>query len=477
MDIFNSEIRTNLDFMKDIWVNYPENRSRREFIAKKWWNALYNGSEVEEPRGFLEDGMKILLKFKEFTRNNKELTSKLVGDYFSRIKEKYDSEIFNELSEGDISKLDMMTKMEIKRFLAGRDNRMKNHLLDEAKKKRFKKKVERYNNMWDGVNGEITEYFSLEYEKMKRLRDTLGDSLMNRIGWDLSSYDNKEIFDIEELNNISLEDEKLNYLLKLLGKKEKKNRDSLNLWNGKISPNKKDLLGIHLSNDLIRLLPWELSQVHNRYLRSYFHSKYIENRLTTYLLSDQDEDISEDRDKPKGDSNGPYIICIDTSSSMAGFPEKLAKASVLYLLKVALEEGRKAYVIAFSGEKVIGEFEMTSDDGIQKALKFLKKTFHGGTDFITPIKRSIELIEKKRYKNADVLMVSDGIVKIPKEFLFHLDKVKKKLKFKIYSLIINNKEIEDLISDKVLYYNFKKRNIVKGSEYQFHNRSFITNHG
>ena len=48
---------------------------------------------------------------------------------------------------------------------------------------------------------------------------------------------------------------------------------------------------------------------------------------------------------------GPFIVCIDASGSMRGFPEQCAKAIAFALMQIALAEERDCYVIIFSTEK------------------------------------------------------------------------------------------------------------------------------
>jgi uncharacterized protein with von Willebrand factor type A (vWA) domain len=92
--------------------------------------------------------------------------------------------------------------------------------------------------------------------------------------------------------------------------------------------------------------------------------------------------------------------------------------------------------------------------------------------------RCIELIEKKGYVKSDVLMISDGIVEVSDEFIEYIERIKKRFKFKIYSLIISSKNVKNLFSDKILYYEYKKKmDANRSSEYQFYNRSFLSNHG
>jgi uncharacterized protein with von Willebrand factor type A (vWA) domain len=478
MDIFDKRVRNNFDIMKNIWINYPETRLKREFIAKNWWMALYEGKSPQEAKGFLEETMEVLSIFKDMTIGNEILCNKLIGDYFAKVKEKYDHEIYGEMVGEKKRLMDLFIKSEIKSLLQDSDGRMENIFLEESEYKAYRKKVEKYREMWKDIQGEVTDHFQLEYDKMKKMRDILGDSMMDKMGWDLSRVDKKTLFDLGELDRLALEDEKLNYLLNMLGKKEKKKNLDLDMSEIQNSPNKKELLGVHLSNDLVRLLPSELSLMHNEHLRRYFHAKYIENRLSTYLLSDMDEDLNPG-DKNNEDAQGPIILCIDTSSSMKGLPERLAKASTLFLLKKAQKKGRKIYIIAFSGEGSLREFEVAqSSDGIEGALEFFNWEFYGGTDYLTPMTRCIELIEKKGYVKSDVLMISDGIVEVSDEFIEYIERIKKRFKFKIYSLIISSKNVKNLFSDKILYYEYKKKmDANRSSEYQFYNRSFLSNHG
>lgn len=475
MDIFDKEVASDIEIMRDIWVNYPETRVKRVETAKKWWTNLYEGKETNEINSLIDISMESLNNFKVMTRGNKKLCSKIVGEYFTILKDKYDNEIFSSITGDDNKVIDALTKLEIKRFLEAKENKMENRFLKEASKKAKLKKVESYGDMWEEIRGEVDSYFEMEYEKMVKLRKALGDSLMDKLGWDLTFVDDKGAFYLEELYNTALDDERLNYLLNLIGKEEMKKKVKSDDEDIRLSSGvKKELLGIHLSNDLIRLLPSELSLIHNKHLRVYFHSKYIENRLNTYLLAGEATD-GEIKSEEKKSSKGPIILCLDTSSSMNGFPEVLAKASTLFLLRKAIDEGRKVYLIGFSGTGKLKEIEITNN--LDATLEFFKESFHGGTDYILPMERSIELIAKKRYRKADVLMVTDGVAKVSGTFIERVEEIKKKLDFKIYSLVINNKNVENLFSDKLLYYHYKKRNIRKGPEYQFHNRGFVTSHG
>lgn len=77
---------------------------------------------------------------------------------------------------------------------------------------------------------------------------------------------------------------------------------------------------------------------------------------------------------------GPIILCLDTSASMAGDRERIAKALALEVLRGAHRQGRQAYLYAFSGPQQVEELELKCDPGSLNALlSFLAGSFQGGT--------------------------------------------------------------------------------------------------
>ncbi len=55
--------------------------------------------------------------------------------------------------------------------------------------------------------------------------------------------------------------------------------------------------------------------------------------------------------------------------------------------------------------------------GSKDLLRFLSKGFGGGTDFKTPLKRAVVIIENETvFENADVLMITDGYCDIGSDF-------------------------------------------------------------
>lgn len=214
--------------------------------------------------------------------------------------------------------------------------------------------------------------------------------------------------------------------------------------------NKNEIFGINKSNDLARMLSSELVNLEDENLKYLFYAKYLENNLMTYEIKGENE-FEKDEIKDKITNKGPIVVCLDTSGSMKGNPLQRAKALVLAIVKILQKENRNLHIIIFGAKEQYEEFEVNIEREIVETIKFLKKGYDGGTDFETPLKRAMELIENSgEYKKADILMVTDGACKLSFTFKKKIREEKERLNFKIYTVICGADRIERDFSDSVL---------------------------
>ena len=219
----------------------------------------------------------------------------------------------------------------------------------------------------------------------------------------------------------------------------------------KVAKIKRDeLFGINKSGNISRMLPSELLNLEDENLKYLFYTKYLENSLLTYEIKGKDE-IEKKETEEKISNKGPIVVCLDTSGSMKGTPLLRAKALVLSITKILREENRELYVILFGAKGQFQEISLEGEEDICRAIKFLKKSYEGGTDFETPLRRGIEIIsEKENYRKADILMVTDGSCRISYQFKRVLKEEKERLDFKIYTVICEADRVEKDFSDGVI---------------------------
>lgn len=208
--------------------------------------------------------------------------------------------------------------------------------------------------------------------------------------------------------------------------------------------------GLTRSDDISRLLPSEAATLARGMTvptsKLIFYAKLIEKSLQTYERDGWGEfptQINIDRReiRPTAD-RGPILLCVDTSGSMRGPRELVAKALTLECMRAAKIQERGCYVFAFAGVREVRELELNMDPkSIENLLEFLEKTFNGGSNFNAPIQMCLDRLTQAQWANSDILLVSDGELRQPQhEIMRKLSGAKDKLGLRVHGLILGSPE-------------------------------------
>lgn len=285
--------------------------------------------------------------------------------------------------------------------------------------------------------------------------------------WDMSSntFETSGFELLETFAKLLEEDESLQELANLLGKQaraqatfEKEMRDKIVIkteWHAKPAY-RGEIQGLKYSNDIAASLPSEIALLKNANTKKLFQLKFAQKQLLSFDFQNEvpktkqeieTEEVSIEKKEPKG----PIIICVDTSGSMHGTPENIAKTVTFALAKIAINEERKCFVISFSTDietlevKPNEDVELTSvkdENYIQKLVQFLGMSFNGGTDAELALKKAIQMLkgegEETGYSNADVLMISDFVMANLSDDLSLAIEAEKNKNTSFYSLVIGN---------------------------------------
>ena len=177
---------------------------------------------------------------------------------------------------------------------------------------------------------------------------------------------------------------------------------------------KEEICGVELGADLANLIPQEFSLLNDDDLEILFDLKLLEKRLFCFekqgLVEKQIKDVKEiEKQKPKeqkSKNKGAIILCVDTSGSMSGEPEMVAKALTLFMASRARRKNRACYLINFSSDI---KCEDLSEQGWGERLNsFLRLSFGGGTDVGKALEKGVEMMSKDEFEKSDLLVVSDG---------------------------------------------------------------------
>lgn len=175
--------------------------------------------------------------------------------------------------------------------------------------------------------------------------------------------------------------------------------------------------GIERSGEIARMLPAEAALLGHPKLRLLWHARRAERALLTYRVEGieveqtwVERDTHEERESPvPRPDRGPIIAVIDTSGSMHGLPEQVAKAIVLEAVRTAHAEKRRCFVYSFSGPGQVEALELDlSPEGVGRLLVFLCMSFGGGTDAHEPLTRVVTQLRTNHWKKADVVIATDG---------------------------------------------------------------------
>ena len=209
---------------------------------------------------------------------------------------------------------------------------------------------------------------------------------------------------------------------------------------------KEEIIGLKLGKDLEYVIPSELALMADPETAILFDLKYLESKLVCFELQgtafqDEQQEITTEIEIKEDNKLGPMILCVDTSGSMSGIPENIAKAMSLYLGNKAKAEQRKCFVINFSTG--IETFEISATKGIADLISFLSKSFHGGTDAAPALRYALSLCQSENYEKADILMISDFVMGSLSETLLSDIKKQREKGNQFHSLVIGNLFMEN----------------------------------
>ena len=184
---------------------------------------------------------------------------------------------------------------------------------------------------------------------------------------------------------------------------------------------------LELGNNLSRALTSELATLASPKTIPLFLQKYQRKQIKQYQ-----------RREPIYKGMGDIICCLDESISTRGDPAAWGKAVALTLLEIAADSGRSFALIHFadSGDFKTDLFrpgEYTMQDKLSAAETFL----NGGTDFQTPMKEALRLIENEGFENADIVFITDGECALPQEYLEQLHQEQAARRFTVTGVLLD----------------------------------------
>lgn len=198
--------------------------------------------------------------------------------------------------------------------------------------------------------------------------------------------------------------------------------------------------GVRQGNAVEQLLPMELGSYASPMTKMDFLRRYAEGQTLQYDTKGREQL-----------GKGPIILCLDQSGSMNS-QDTISKGFALALMSIARKQRRDFAWIPFSSTAsdpmMYERGKISVQDMIQLATVFLG----GGTSFVPPLKKASEVIKRSRFKQADIIFVTDGEAHVNERFLNIWNELKGKKGFSVLSLLLGTESIEGVegFSDRIV---------------------------
>ena len=284
-------------------------------------------------------------------------------------------------------------------------------------------------------------------EAEKALRALLTDK---DFGWDLEDGigDEQDWEPLELCAQHLAQDPALTRIAELIGRDWRSRQSSPPLPGRETEPGKGEIRGITWGRAWSDAVSSELSLLASKETAEVFFVKEAESRLLVwdYFTPAAPPKLVEDQQNALNrNERGPIIAVLDTSGSMRGEPEKVAKAAVLALARIAWQEGRPCLLINFSS--AVRVLDITDlKHNLSPFLAFLRFSFHGGTDLTPALREALKYLAEGRFRDADVLVLSDfATPKIPSGLRTALRRQQEQ-GTKFYSLTVTTRPLNDFLN-------------------------------
>ncbi|MDN4607694.1 VWA domain-containing protein [Sporosarcina highlanderae] len=181
--------------------------------------------------------------------------------------------------------------------------------------------------------------------------------------------------------------------------------------------------GISIGKDIENLLTIEFSLYTHPQTRMDFLRRFAEGQTMQF-----------EQRGPEVLKKGPIVLCLDQSDSMSGL-DKQAKGFTLALISIARRQRRNLCVIFFSTHCKTYTYEkgkIKTSEMIKLAQTYLR----GGTNYELALNEALQVINKSRFQQADIIFITDGEGRVSDSFLESFNKTKQSKEFNVLSLLV-----------------------------------------
>jgi uncharacterized protein with von Willebrand factor type A (vWA) domain len=207
----------------------------------------------------------------------------------------------------------------------------------------------------------------------------------------------------QQIRATLMKNAKLRKILKLAGRMK---NAAIQKQRTKARPGCEELCDVKPGNDLSRLLPSELVNLGTPDTEAMLYRRIIESSALTYELRGKEQR-----------NEGPIIMAVDESGSMAGQPDEWAKSVAMALMEIAARQNRPFAYIHFNTQVTrVDEVKQPKSMTLAQLEELATYFTSGGTYIGAALEHCAKMLEDahkergdKPWKRADVVLVTDGM--------------------------------------------------------------------
>ena len=196
--------------------------------------------------------------------------------------------------------------------------------------------------------------------------------------------------------------------------------------------------GVTIGSDIENLLPVEFSFYMHSLTKIDFLRRFAESQ--TMQFEQKGHEVLK---------KGPIVLCLDQSDSMSSLDTQ-SKGFTLALMAIAKKQRRDLCLILFSSRTQIFRYEK-GEIRAPEMTRLARTFLGGGTNFALALDDAVHVISESRFKQADIVFVTDGEDQVTDSFLEVFNKKKKEKAFNVLSLVIGcNRNTVEQFTDRVI---------------------------
>lgn len=196
--------------------------------------------------------------------------------------------------------------------------------------------------------------------------------------------------------------------------------------------------GISVGSDIENLLPVEYSFYTHRLTKLDFLRRFAEN----YTMQFEQRGLEVLK-------KGPIVLCLDQSDSMSSLDTQ-SKGFALALMSIARKQRRDLCLVLFSSRVQTHKY-IKGKIRVPEITRLARTFLGGGTNFSLALEEALHVISESRFKQADVVFVTDGEACLTNSFLKSFNEKKREKAFNVLSLVIGcNRNTVEQFTDRVI---------------------------